>query len=150
MIETFWQDFCQLHNLDIPQPQAWMFGDGSKEMGDELGYLVSKGQKRATCSALETYRISGDSVPEVGQYDIILNGDEDPLAITQVKKVELVKMKDVSPEFAKKEGEGDLSYEYWYDVHIDFFTNEFKSRGLTFSTEEFLVCEEFDVLYTGK
>lgn len=147
MIETYWKDFCQKNNLDLPMPEAWMFGDGTKEMGDELSALVLEGKKTATCSAHRLYEVRNEAIPKKGHYDIILNGSNEPVAIIQIKSLELIKMDEVTPEFAAKEGEGDLSYDYWYRVHKEFFTNEFASLNLTFSTDEILVCEIFQVIY---
>ncbi|MDT2830222.1 ASCH domain-containing protein [Vagococcus carniphilus] len=147
MIETYWKDFCQKNNLDLPMPEAWMFGDGTKEMGDELSALVLEGKKTATCSAHSLYDVRNESIPKKGQYDIVLDGSNEPVAIIQNESLELIKMDDVTPEFAAKEGEGDLSYDYWYSVHKEFFTNEFASLNLTFSTDEILVCETFRVVY---
>lgn len=147
MIQSFWQEFLSSQNLELPLPNAWMFGDETKEMGDVLGQLVLDGIKTATCSAYDLYQMEGEALPTVGQYDIILNGDREPIAVIQTIAVSLVKMKDVTPEFAKKEGEGDLSYRYWFDIHEEFFTKSFQQIGLTFDTEKQLVCEEFKVLY---
>ena len=150
MINTFWQEFCQAKLLDLPQPEAWMFGDGTKEMGDELGQLVLDEKKSATCSAYELYDIRKDQLPQIGQYDIILDGDNQPIAITRVKQITLSKMTDVTPKFSKKEGEGDLSHDYWFKGHEDFFTKEYASLGLVFSTDKELVCEEFEVVFLKK
>ena len=147
MPQVFWQEFCKAHQCSIKMPEAWMFGDGSKVMGDQLGRLVLAGKKTATCSALALYRLNNETIPEVGQYSIILDGDRKPIAIIRVKEVSILKMVEVDADFAKKEGEGDLSYQYWYDTHLDFFTKEFADHGLAFSAEQQLVCEEFEVVY---
>lgn len=147
MIKTYWKEFCKKKKLDLPIPDAWMFGDGTKEMGDELSNLVLEGKKTATCSAQKLYTIKKETVPKKGQYDIILNGTNKPVAIIQNESLELIKMDDVTKEFAAKEGEGDLSYNYWYEVHKEFFTKEFASHDLTFSTDEILICETFRVIY---
>lgn len=81
-----------------------MFGDGSKEMGHTLGALVVEGIKTGTCAAHCIYELEGEKLPHVGQFDIVLDGAENPLAIIQYTNIELVKMKDVTPAFAKSEG----------------------------------------------
>lgn len=146
MMEVLWKDFCIEKNFDLPVPDAWMFGDGTKDMGDYLGSLVLEGKKTGTCSAYILYNIKHETLPQIGQYDIILDGSKNPIAIIRNKHLELIKMDDVTEDFAKKEGEGDLSYEYWYNEHQKFFTNEFDTYHLKFSTEELLICEEFEVI----
>lgn len=149
MIETFWEKFCQSKQLkNIAMPEAWMFGDGiDTKMADELVNLVLEGKKRGTCSVFDFYRISGEPLPQIGQYDIVLNGKSEPLAVIQIKKIELAKMDDVTEEFALSEGEGDLTYQYWYDEHKKFFMDEAESLGTTFDTQMELICENFDVVY---
>lgn len=149
MIETFWEEFCKNQKLkNGSMPEAWMFGDGANtEMADDLVNLVLEGKKRGTCSVFDFYRISGDPLPQIGQYDIVLNGKSEPVAVIQIKKIEIVKMDDVTEEFALSEGEGDLTYQYWYNEHKKFFINEAESLGTTFDTQMTLICENFEVVY---
>ncbi len=147
MIEAFWKKFCLEENNDIPIPDAWMFGDGTKTMGNELANLVLLGKKTATCSAFDLYNLRSEPIPKLGQYDIILNGHSEPVAIIKNKSIEIFKMDDVPKYFATKEGEGDLSYDYWYSAHKDFFKKEFKTFNLDFSTDMTLICETFVVVY---
>lgn len=49
-------------------------------------------------------------------------------------------------EHAKKEGEGDLTLEYWQKVHKKFFTKELKAIGKKFNKEINIICEEFRVI----
>lgn len=123
-----------------------MFGDGSKEMGDTLGALVVDGIKTGICAAHCIYELEGEKLQQIGQFDIVLDGDENPLAIIQYTNIELVKMKNVTPAFAKSEGEGDLSYDYWYDAHVQFFTWELGLYDLTFTPDIVLVCQTFEVV----
>jgi uncharacterized protein YhfF len=146
IIEQYWNEYANKMNLSIETPAAWMFGDGSKEMGDELGQLVVKGLKTGTCSAHCVYELENEEPPKMGQYDIVLDGSNQPLAIIQYTKVELVKMNEVTPEFAKSEGEGDLSYQYWYEEHVKFFTWELGLYNLTFSDDLLLTCQTFKVV----
>lgn len=53
----------------------------------------------------------------------------------------LVRFCDVTDEFARKEGEGDLSLEYWRNEHQRFFAPEGD-----FSEEMELIAEEFEVV----
>lgn len=45
VIEKYWQSFSKKKQINEVMPAAWMFGDGSKAMGDELGALVITGKK---------------------------------------------------------------------------------------------------------
>lgn len=147
-ITDYWQRFSTKHHLDLAQPNAWMFGSGTESTGNELGKLVVDGIKTATCSAHLLYELENEPLPKVGQYDILLNGKNEPLAIIRNVSVEVKKMSEVTHDFSRLEGEGDLSHEYWYDVHQLFFTELLAEFGKEFSSDMLLVCEIFEVLDT--
>ena len=79
--------------------------------------------------------------PRIGSYNIILNGQDVPVCVTRLVSMRLVRFCDVTAEFARKEGEGDLSLEYWQREHQRFFTCE----GY-FSDDMELIMEEFEVV----
>ncbi|GEK34220.1 ASCH domain-containing protein [Kurthia sibirica] len=143
----FWQSYIRENNMpEIAVPEAWQFGDGTKAMGDELSALVVAGRKTATCSAYELYALEGERLPVVGQFDIVLNGDDEPVAIIETTKVEVKKMSDVTPEFSYAEGEGDLTHGYWYRVHEQFFTILLHHYNRPFSADILLICQYFKVV----
>ena len=123
--------------------EAWSFG----EVPDKLADLVVNGKKRATSSAYAVYEAEDEETPKVGEYSIILNSKDEAVCIIKTIKVDIVPFKEVSAEFAAKEGEGDLSLVYWRDVHQNFFTEELKEIGMDFSEDMLVVCEEFEVVY---
>ena len=46
-IEEYWYMYSKENELNMSVPDAWMFGDGSKEMRDELRSLdVKRNQNR--------------------------------------------------------------------------------------------------------
>ncbi len=47
----------------------------------------------------------------------------------------------------KKEGEGDLSLEYWRRVHVALFSKWLAEIDILFSEDSLIVCEEFKVVY---
>lgn len=145
-INQYWESFKEKHNLSSNLPEAWMFGDGSEAMGNELAELVVQGVKRATCSAKCLHDIENEDVPVEGQYNIILNGKNQPACIIQYTQINIIPMNEVTEEFAVLEGEGDLSYKYWFDEHERFFRKELSSFNLAFSFDIDLVCQEFKVV----
>ena len=65
----------------------------------------------------------------------------------QTIAVKTVPFKEISPEDAYQEGEGDRSLAYWRRVHQDFWERELVSYPVTFSEELLVVYEEFKVVY---
>lgn len=146
-IEEYWKKFCK--DKQVPERtkySAWSFGD-TKEMGDELARLVKDGIKTATTSAYDLYLIHGDSLPQIGEYNIILDGSGLPVCITKTISVEKLPYHDISPDYAWLEGEGDRSYAYWKKAHDDFFKSEFKKLGKEFDEEATMICEIFERVY---
>lgn len=146
-VKDYWQNYAHKNGLSKTKiPDAWMFGDGTKAMGDELSSLVVSGIKTATCSAYELYALEGEKLPTVGLLDIVLNGDNEPVAIIETTKVEVKKMCEVTPEFSRAEGEGDRTHSYWYKVHEQFFTTLLQKENRSFSPEMLLVCQNFKIV----
>ena len=145
-IKAYWDKFC--NKINIPKDtkyEAWSFGN-TKDMADELADLVNKGIKTATTSAFELYE-AGEHIPQVGEYNIILNGLEEPVCITQTKVVYITPYNLISPEHAWHEGEGDRSYKYWKKVHDDFFHEEYNRVGKKFYEQAPMLCEVFEKIY---
>ena len=62
--------------------------------------------------------------------------------------MEITKFKDITPEYARIEGEGDKSLTYWKDAHTQVFTRECREEhNLAFSEDMECVCEYFEVVY---
>ncbi|MDV5357520.1 ASCH domain-containing protein [Kosakonia sp. SMBL-WEM22] len=122
-----------------PGAQAWQIGD-SPALADELAALVASGIKTASCGAF-TWWQSEESAPKLGSYNIILNGESEPVCVIRIISLRLMRFCDVTEAFARKEGEGDLSLEYWRKEHQRFFS----AAGI-FSEEMELVAEEFVVV----
>ncbi|WP_156294003.1 ASCH domain-containing protein [Serratia oryzae] len=122
-----------------PNAISWAFGD-SPELADELVALVMQGGKTATCGSLHAFEQEEVS-PSVGGYSIILSGEGQPVCVIRTLALRLVRFSEVSEEQARKEGEGDLSLEYWRTEHQAFF-----EREGTFAENMELVFEEFQLL----
>lgn len=149
-IQTYWQTFISTLPPDSPyHSQTYIsegWGDGP-EMADELGALIAAGTKTATCSALWEWEAEGESPPETGAVTIVLDGSGRPLCIVETVEVTVRKYNEVAADFAREEGEGDLSLEYWREAHRRFFSRTLPEVNREFSEDMPLVCERFRVIY---
>lgn len=121
---------------------SFQFGDGP-EMADRLGQLVVDGKKTATSSLVRLYEIDCEELPKVGERSIIENSKAEPLCAIEITQLVIKPFSEVEADFARAEGEGDLSLEYWQREHRKFFTKflpEFEETML-------VVCETFRVLH---
>jgi uncharacterized protein YhfF len=149
-VQSYWQQFLSILPPESPYRKtehvAEQWGD-SPELADELGELIARGIKTATCSALWEWEAEGKPIPQVGQITIVLDGRGDPLCIVETAEVFLQNYNEVGPEFAQAEGEGDFSLEYWRQAHRNFFSRTLPKIGWDFSEEMPLVCERFRLIY---
>ncbi|QHJ69900.1 ASCH domain-containing protein [Planococcus halotolerans] len=141
--EKFWNDYwANQGQLKPEKVEAFQFGAEA----DWLADLVVEGKKTATCSAHVYYEIENEPLPHVGQYNIVLDAKEEPVAIIRVTEVSMMPMNEVPVEFALAEGEGD--FEFWWNAHKNFFKSELGKLGLEYSESMQLVCERFETLHT--
>ncbi|MEC9284069.1 MAG: ASCH domain-containing protein [Bdellovibrionota bacterium] len=144
-MDEFWakfsattEDETYLKSFDY---YAWSFGN-TKDLADSLCALVLEGKKTATCSLLRAYRGEENELPRVGLYTLLCDGDNKPRAVILLKECYLQKFNKITEEFARLEGEGDLSYEFWRKAHVEFF-----SQYEGFHEEDLVICEIFEVAY---
>ena len=123
--------------------EAWSFG----EAPDKLANLVLQGIKTATCSAYDLYLIDNEPLPQTGDFNVILDSNDEAVCIIKTLKVYITEFNQVSEEHAFKEGEGDRSLSYCRKVHVSFLTDELASVNKTFDENTKVVCEEFEVVY---
>ena len=115
-----WADYVAATGATGPY-SAWGFGDDEKpELMTELGLLVRDGPKRATTSRLDDYG-PAEPMPQVGDHSVILDGEGHPLCIIRTTSVEIRPFGKVDEAFARDEGEGDRSLDFWRRAHIWYF-----------------------------
>jgi len=150
IIRNYRQEFLSTLPADSPYRDKKFLTEGwgdSPEMADELGALIAAGTKTATCSALWEWEAEGESPPETGTVTIVVDGRGEPLCIVETVEVAVRNYNGVDADFAREEGEGDLSLEYWREAHRRFFSRSLPKIGMEFSEEMPLVCERFRLIY---
>ncbi|MCM3003673.1 ASCH domain-containing protein [Priestia koreensis] len=139
----YWDDYWKVRGKSKPSSvNAWQFGSDP----NYLAQLVIDGLKTATCSGLVFYEHEQEPLPCVGNYNIVLNSEDNPVAIIQTVDVQVLPMNEVSEEFAIAEGEGDRTYRYWWDEHERFFKKELVRLKLPYTEDMKLVCERFTLI----
>lgn len=149
-IEAYWQRFLSSLPEDSPYHTKTYLAEGwgdSPAMADELGELIARGIKTATCSALWEWEVEDKPIPQEGLITIVLDGRGEPLCIVETNEVSIRNYNEVGSDFAQAEGEGDFSLEYWRAAHRNFFSRTLPKIGKEFSEEMLLVCERFQVIH---
>ncbi len=149
-VKQMWEDFCKVNpSVKDEKYTSWHFCN-TQELALKLANLVKIGRKKATSALFESYKVEGEELPKVAQYTVITDINGEALCIIRGKKVEVLKYKDFPAEYAMMEGEGDLSLNYWREVHEEFFREELREYKLgEFHKDIEIVYEEFECVYGG-
>lgn len=149
LVKQFWQQFVserpELANEDTPYKVEY-FGDG-EAMARELLDLIKAGEKTATCSLYRMYEYHDEKVADEGSFNIVTDYQGNPEAIIRITDIDIIPFRSIPEDIAEKEGEGDQSYEYWYEAHENFFSREMDSISETFEDDLPVVVEQFDLVY---
>jgi uncharacterized protein YhfF len=148
-VERFWRAYLETLPEGTPardETYEGTFGDGP-ELADELRALVLTGRKTATCFALWEVVAGEETMARVGDRSVILDGGDEPPCVVETTEVAVRRFDEVDDGFAREEGEGDRSLEYWRGAHRRFFERTLPGIGRRFSEDMPLVCERFRVIY---
>lgn len=148
-LDQYWQSYiteCPNISSAPESYEASQFGDSSA-LADELGTLILKGVKNATCSALWEWEAERSELPKVGLKTIVLDGDNKPLCIIETIEVEIRAFSKVDAQFAYEEGEDDRSLRSWRREHWKYFSRILPHIGRQPTPDMLLVCERFRIVY---
>ena len=81
--KEMWQAYKKINPKIGDDIDAWAFGD----LADELADLVLRGEKTATASAYELYKLENEPLPQAGSFDVILDSQDRAVCIVEITKV---------------------------------------------------------------
>lgn len=146
LLDQYLSTLSQDERDSIPQFLAEYFC-ADEYNANECARLIDNRIKRASCSLKAAYEVENEPLPEVGRITVVLNWDQEPVCIVKLTEVSIAPFNKVTREFAESEGEGDGSYEWWREAHIDFFSQYAKEVGKTFNESSELVLERFQKVF---
>lgn len=126
--------------------RPFMFGN-TPELARELADLVLEGKKRATASLPCMWESEGESLPRIGDVYVLHDWDSTALAILRNTEIDIVPFDEVTEDFVRAEGEGDLSLAWWREAHWQYFAEELAAFGGRPESRMLVVCQRFEVLY---
>jgi len=152
MSQRFLDDY--LKTLDEREKSRYQSFSSDYFCADEVNAnlcadLILKGQKVATCSMMYWYEVEGEPLPSVGHLQVVTDWNHKPVCIIETTWVSECKFSNVTEAFAAKEGEGDLSLDWWRKAHWEFFSKECLEAGIQPTEDMLLVLEQFKVVYKG-
>lgn len=91
---------------------------------DRLVAAILDGSKTSTTGLVVDYEHAGESLPEVGTRSVVIDSDDQPVAIIEVTGVRVVPLAQVDLAHVVDEGEGDTSVAEWREGHEGFWHSE--------------------------
>ena len=139
----------KLRAAGIAIPEGRVRADGygdSPDLSRELIDLIRTGPKRAGTGLLWAYEAEKEELPQVGDIEIVVDHNYEPVLLTRIMSVQVVPFNEVTAEYAAVEGEGDGSLKFWREGHWRFFSRECARIGREPSQTMPVVCSVFELL----
>jgi uncharacterized protein YhfF len=119
---------------DLPPMQL---GFPRTELRRQLVDAVLAGAKTATAGLLAEYEAEGEALPSVGDRFLLLDYDDEPVAVVETTELRVLRAGEVDLAFAHDEGEGFDSVEEWRAAHELFWA------GTEITDDTLVVAERF-------
>ncbi len=145
-VRKLWGQFRAGHPDAPEQPVASFHFCDNREDADICLQLVLAGQKRATAASVQEYEMCSDPLPQPGDLNVVTDFDGVAHAIIRTTSVEFKKFSEVGAEFARAEGEGDLTLEWWRDAHRAYFTRVLAGTDIKVDDDLMIACEHFELV----
>jgi uncharacterized protein YhfF len=139
-----------LRELGYELPPGPVRADGygdTPALSRELLDLIRYGDKRGGTSLLWGMQVRGETVPAVGDIEIVIDHLGQPALVTRVTRVEVLPFENVGAEFAASEGDGDRSLASWRRDHWAYFSRECAQIGRVPTLTMPCVCSNFELLH---
>lgn len=146
LTERFWQDYREAAGLQHNDYDVVAFGDGPG-MASELAELVVAGIKRATAGLVRQFGPGGEAPPVPGGYVVLVDGAGLPRAIWRTTEVRIGPLNSVDEQFARDEGEGERSRDWWLAAHRRVFSRRAEAQGFRMHDAIETVFERFEVVW---
>ncbi|RYG96813.1 MAG: ASCH domain-containing protein [Alphaproteobacteria bacterium] len=144
-VTRLWDQYRAINpNAPADAPISFHFCDNQAD-ADLCASLVATGQKRATAPSVAELELAGDPIPRVGDYAIVTDWRGNAIAVIQTVSVEIKKFGDIDEEFARSEGEGDLTLEWWRAAHQAYYENVLTGSKYRVDDDLEIACESFEV-----
>ncbi len=145
-VSLLWQRYRQADPSAPIEAQAVYHFCDNQEDADVCADLVVAGQKRATASSLAELERDNVPTPKAGDYAVITGWNGEARAVIRTTSVDIRRFGDVDADFARTEGEGDLTLEWWRDAHRAYYERALADTDYTVDDDLLIACERFEVV----
>ena len=126
------------------------FGFPGTALRRELVDAILRGEKTATAGLLVDLEREGEALVTPGERQVVVDVDDQPVAVIELTEVTVRRMADVDLPFAQDEGEGFETVAAWRDAHERFFGSYLdeiriglSDPGWQLTDDTLVVCERF-------
>lgn len=105
------------------------------------------GKKRAATSLVKESELEGWPEPEVGQYNIVLDGYDRPAAVIRTVSVRRCRFSDVDEEHAYWEGEDERTLDSYIREHTKYYTRIGRRLGFEFTPDMEVILDRYELVY---
>ncbi len=145
-VTRLWSRY-QAENVAAPsKPVAVFHFCDNREDAQVCLQLVLAGQKRATAASVAELELSGDPFPQPGDLNVVTDFDGVAGAIIRTTAIEVKPFCEVDAEFARAEGEGDLTLNWWRKAHRAYFERILAESGVAVDDSLLVACERFELV----
>jgi uncharacterized protein YhfF len=145
-VMDYWERFRKESGTTKSFVDAWSFGD-NPELADELLRLVLTGKKTGTATLVVELEMKGEKMPEVGDYNVILDSKGEAAGIIRTTSVVVKPFNEVEETFVYSEGEDDRTLESWRREHWKYWTRVSQKLGFEMKENLLVICENFELVY---
>jgi len=140
----FWEKVKKETGITGDFADAWGFGDTPELINALLGYVLGGIKRTSTSLCIET-ELEGWPEPKVGEFNIILDGEDKPVALIKTVSARKVKYRDVDADHAYWEGERSL--ESYFREHDKYYKRRGEALGFEFNGDLEVILDRFELVY---
>jgi uncharacterized protein YhfF len=118
---------------------------------DQLVAAILDGSKTSTTGVLADFELSGEALPEVGQREVVVDSDDQPVAVIKLTQMRVVPLAQVDLAHAVDEDEGFATVAEWRAGHEEFWHSPEMRQAMndpafTVNGETMLVLQRFRLI----
>jgi uncharacterized protein YhfF len=149
LTDEFWRGYRDAAGLYHVDYDVVAFGDGP-EMATELAELTVAGIKRATAGLVRQFGLDREPPPVLGGYVVLLDGTDRPRAVWRTAELRTGPLNSVDERFARDEGEGERTRDWWLAAHRRYFARQAAAQGFQMHDEIETVFERFTIVWPSE
>lgn len=109
--------------------------------------VILKGEKTGTFGLEALHERMPETKPFVGQYFVLLDGDDQPSAVIQTTDLKPIRYGDITQDDLAIEGPGARQIDVWQKIHQPYWERLLEPHGLKADDDMVVVMEKFEVVY---